>query len=61
MSITTNFVSSNPAQAGYTLDNIMWWSLSVTCSRYDQNSPLDDLHDQNSPLDDLLYEFLNNR
>jgi hypothetical protein len=30
VSITTNVVSSNPAQARY---NIMWYSLSVTCDR----------------------------
>ena len=31
--ITTNIVSSNPAQAGCTRYNIMWYSLSVTSGR----------------------------
>jgi len=31
--ITTNVVSSNPAQARCTRHNIMWKSLSVTCVR----------------------------
>jgi hypothetical protein len=33
--ITTNVVSSNPAQARCIRYNIMWRSLSVTCERYD--------------------------
>jgi len=31
--ITANVVSSNPAQARCTRYNIMWLSLSVTCSK----------------------------
>ena len=31
--ITTNVVSSNPAQSRCIRYNIMWWSVSVTCDR----------------------------
>jgi hypothetical protein len=46
MPLTTNIVSSNPAQARCTRYNIMWLSFSVTCARsLISSTNKTDLHD----------------